>query len=247
MSWTGTSKSSSNTLFLDEGDLVQVTASQDITLPIVATSTVEAGAVSLILHYPADKVTVNGVFLGNGTNQPVMYSAQNGELRIGWNAMNPLYATDGDAVITLQLRTSDNLPNNETIRFELAPDPLNELADAYGEVMPYVLLKADVLTTATIGLNDNNAGDQLALANYPNPFNGATTFTMNLPAAGDITLEIHNMMGQRVHSTAGSTAAGTHTYTLPQGTLSAGVYMATLKHNANGITTTRTIKIVARD
>jgi hypothetical protein len=246
-SWTGGAKSASNTLFLDEGALQQVTASQELLLPINATSNLEVGAISMILHYPADKVDVQGVFLGSGTTHPVMYSAQNGELRIGWNAMNPILVNNGEALITLRLRTSDNLPNNESIRFELAPDPLNELADALGTVNPYALLTVDVLTTATIGTGDNPAGSEITLGNYPNPFNGQTTFIFNLPTAGDLTLEIYNMVGQRVHAMAASTPAGNHTYTIEPGTLSSGVYMATLTHVANGVTSSRTIKIVAKN
>ena len=49
-------------------------------------------------------------------------------------------------------------------------------------------------------------------ANYPNPFNPATTIPLALPAdAGEVALTIYNVLGQPVrHVWAGSLAAGKH-------------------------------------
>jgi hypothetical protein len=43
-----------------------------------------------------------------------------------------------------------------------------------------------------------NTGKSSSLTNYPNPFNPATTVMFNLVSASQVTLEVYNIMGQRV-------------------------------------------------
>jgi hypothetical protein len=50
------------------------------------------------------------------------------------------------------------------------------------------------------------------LQNYPNPFNPATTITFALPVKSRVTIEVYNLLGQRVRSLAGGEeSAGYHT------------------------------------
>ncbi len=50
--------------------------------------------------------------------------------------------------------------------------------------------------------------------NYPNPFNPTTEINFSLPTAGDVTLQVYNLLGQRVKSlVSGFHEAGTHAVT----------------------------------
>ncbi len=62
--------------------------------------------------------------------------------------------------------------------------------------------------------------------NYPNPFNPATTVSFTLPAAGQVSLEVYNILGQRVAVLAdGYFGAGTHQVTWDASSVSSGVYL----------------------
>jgi len=71
----------------------------------------------------------------------------------------------------------------------------------------------------------------LALApNYPNPFNPVTTIEFSLPAAGEATVTIYNVLGQEVERLVHSRlAAGSYTVTWDGAAYSSGVYFYRLE------------------
>jgi len=61
--------------------------------------------------------------------------------------------------------------------------------------------------------------------NYPNPFNSRTTITYTLPAGGSVTLEVFNVLGQKVRVIdCGTQEAGRHTLQFDGDGLSSGIY-----------------------
>ena len=65
--------------------------------------------------------------------------------------------------------------------------------------------------------------------NYPNPFNRTTEIKYNLVKSSDVTLTVHNMVGQKVATLfTGLKAAGTHTVNFDAANLTSGVYFYTL-------------------
>ncbi|GEM_PF-1849271 len=66
--------------------------------------------------------------------------------------------------------------------------------------------------------------------NYPNPFNPNTTIQFSLPESSHATLEVYNMLGQRVATLVNETlTAGTHTANFDASDLSSGVYLYRLQ------------------
>ena len=52
-----------------------------------------------------------------------------------------------------------------------------------------------------MGVDGNTIPDQFALYdNYPNPFNPRTNINYDIPEATDVTLDVYNLMGQRVRT-----------------------------------------------
>jgi len=63
------------------------------------------------------------------------------------------------------------------------------------------------------------------IGNYPNPFNAATTLYYALPEAGMATLEVYNLVGQKLETLVdGFCGAGQHTITWNADTYSSGIY-----------------------
>ncbi|MBD3232518.1 MAG: T9SS type A sorting domain-containing protein [candidate division Zixibacteria bacterium] len=61
--------------------------------------------------------------------------------------------------------------------------------------------------------------------NYPNPFNASTSIAFSMPDAGDISLQVYNLMGQKIATLAeGYKNAGRHTVTWEAADYSSGIY-----------------------
>jgi len=80
---------------------------------------------------------------------------------------------------------------------------------------------------------------------YPNPFNPVTTMTLTMPMAGDITVEVYNLLGQVVATLAsGYMEASTTPYTLTwdASNASSGVYF--VQADAESFTKTQKLMLV---
>lgn len=85
-----------------------------------------------------------------------------------------------------------------------------------GLTVPDEMIPADVVQIAYRVRNEQETlpEDFVLHQNYPNPFNPVTEISFNLPNAGDVTLEVYNIMGQKVNTLINERfEAGNHSVT----------------------------------
>lgn len=81
--------------------------------------------------------------------------------------------------------------------------------------------------------NNNTLPSGYALSqNYPNPFNPATRINYSLPQSGNVTLNVYNMLGQKVASLVNEyKSAGNYSAVFNSSNLSSGTYIYTIRVN----------------
>jgi flagellar hook assembly protein FlgD len=83
----------------------------------------------------------------------------------------------------------------------------------------------------------------LVVGNFPNPFNPTTTIWYSLPTSSHVTLEIYNVLGQRVTLLVDrEQGAGAHTAMWDASSAPSGVYFYRL--STSDLTETRKIMLL---
>jgi hypothetical protein len=141
----------------------------------------------------------------------------------------PGFASNSGQNITFEVENLDNssffVPEYTPITFS-ADNVTGDLADAF------------VLNINTVGVEEtmNGQGNWLG-QNVPNPFDGQTIIPYSLGSSTNVSLEVFDMVGNRVMSlTNGTQAAGNHQVTFDSGKLAGGMYMYVLSTPQGRIT-----------
>jgi|GEM_PF-6557618 len=112
--------------------------------------------------------------------------------------------------------------------------------DAHGNKMLYMGTANDgiwrrplsqFLTHVETGANDTRPADFLLLHNYPNPFNGQTVIRYHLPAPGQVSLAVYDILGKKVATLVdGQQGAGEQKviFSAADRPLATGIYYAVL-------------------
>ena len=109
-------------------------------------------------------------------------------------------------------------------------DPFN--ADKYVAGVYYVAHDSvtGTITNKVVAVEENTPGAFTVAQNSPNPFNPTTTINFSIAEAGNVSVDVYNVSGQKVDTiTSEFMNAGSHTLTWDASNFSAGVYFYTVK------------------
>ncbi len=240
----GLTKSASSTLELIYTGNMQVSNNQEFDLALRMVNASAVGAVSLILNFPTDMVEIQDVLM-NDAGGMLDWAVKGNELRIGWNSSVPVNLAAEAELVTLRMRTSASFTVGNSIRINLAVNPLNELADGLYNVIGDAVLSVDVIEANTFGTGEEHSFEDLKLASYPNPFYGQTNIIYSIPSDGYINLEVNSSLGIRVQTLVDERQSpGDYIVKFDTDKLAPGIYTVTLWLMSHGDVSVRTIKIV---
>jgi hypothetical protein len=204
------------------------------------------GAVSLVINFPADMVEISGIKIDNNPGN-LRWAAKGNELRISWHSPDPLDLASSDPLLILQMKTKADFTPGNNIRLELAPDPLNELADELYNVIGDAMISVESVDAAPLGINEPWTPDPLLLTCYPNPSRGFTVIAYTLPYDGQVTLVINNMLGSQAACPVNEIqSSGDHMLRFNTNNLPEGVYTVTLRLRSQLDDTIKTIKLIIK-
>ena len=155
-----------------------------------------------------------------------------------------MVADDGNGVIEFQyyeVHDVDQINNFSTVGIE-SPDQNDGLMYAYarnyapgaaeleaGRIIRFTTNPPELFWASVENENQKPGQFDVGPA-YPNPFNGVTTIPFRLFQAGDVKLEIYDLLGRKLLShELSSLSTGSHRYALSTETLSSGVYLVRIK------------------
>lgn len=138
-----------------------------------------------------------------------------------WAEISEDSATVSQAITYCNYLITDMNPENDEVAKDIA-----EMIDE-GTIVPSGLID---LSTANIAYRRNNT-EQLPTEyslsqNCPNPFNPITEISFAVPEATDVTLEVYNVLGQKIATLVdGRRDAGYHTVNWDGSSVASGVYL----------------------
>jgi len=147
----------------------------------------------------------------------------------------------------------DPRPNASGPAASGAPDPMDPFfsnVDFYGAFAPGVGLWTEGWTAlSSNGITEVKESYSSTLPesfnltqNYPNPFNPTTTIKYDIKEAGDVTLVVHNILGQKVTELVNDyKEAGSYTVIFDAESLPSGLYIYTLEAGATKISKKMTL------
>ena len=141
------------------------------------------------------------------------------------------------------LVTDYNTSNNQTILIVVAPES-NEIFSSFGDYQIEDIIVANsleevevIIDDSTLDIVDPNDMQFNLSAAYPNPFNPSTSFSIDIPNSGYLTVKVFNVSGQLIEVlTSGFVSTNTYDFTWNASNMATGIYVINAEFNGQSIT-----------
>ncbi len=188
-------------------------------LPINIDNELTMGAMTLNVSYAKDLVELVDVTVPDNDN--MLYTVDNGNIRIAWASTNPLVLNPEDVVVTLRFKTLGEIASADQL---VTLSGGSEFADEYAGILSGVTLKTTGIETST-----GSAGYALS-TNYPNPFTKYTDIEYTIPEPGQVKVNVYDILGNMIITLEdGNKEAGSHKVRFFVNGNNPGVYFYELK------------------
>ncbi len=181
-------------LLLSDGN-INVSQGNEFELPLRIGTNSEISAISLVVDYPQNDLELKGINISQGS---ILFSDQNGQIRVAWSQIEPLILNRGDVLVTLKFKLSEAAPLGIPIILNI--DNESELADGWGEPLSNaMLLIPTIIPVKSTGAEEMNDLLTRVLV-YPNPATNKVSFEFDLTMDSDIVVELYNVVGELIGS-----------------------------------------------
>ena len=217
------SQESAPTYYEDVQDFEEATAilaDGDVTDININLTPIESDGILELTGYVYDQgkapIANTSVIITDADNKPVNFAMTNSQ---GYYSVTGIVPDDYKVIATKIFFSSDRtevtMDNDDSMDFMLSPSPLG---------------------------TEESISPILFAANFPNPFNPKTTISFNLPVSGQVSIEIFNVLGQKVKSFANASLEAGKNSVVWEGkddkgaAVSSGIYFYKIKSDAGEIT-----------
>ena len=136
-----------------------------------------------------------------------------------------------------------NTTDNQTILIVVAPES-NNIFSSFGEYEIDELFVVNsseyiesIIEDSTLNITDPQALKFNLSAAYPNPFNPSTSFSIDVPSAGYLTVKVFNLSGQLVGVlSSGFVNSDTYNFTWDANNMATGMYVINAEFEGQNIT-----------
>jgi hypothetical protein len=210
----------SNLVSLSQQGTMNTLSAKSLEIPVITESAMEVGAISMEMRIPAN-LKITGVTVGQ-EQASIRQDGQN--LSISWFNTDAMHLEQGNVMMRLSGIAQGTVEGS----FSMIS---GEIADGRARVIHNASLHMPKMTQAY---------SEISLSNYPNPFANSTSIQFNLPEAGQVSITVWNLLGEKVAEvTNNSYEAGSYVIPFDGAQLVPGMYH--YKMEVNGETTTRTM------